>query len=174
MGKVKQILAGGISAFAVAAIALVPTVGAAGNTNGFDEYGYNRTARVFVGTCKSWAEQKNLDVAEACGTYVNDSLVMKWNKAWDECNAAGSNDEAACADAWLNQTWNGKKPNGSGETYGAKTIWVGSKGESSPYWQDGGYLLWGNYEVVFEKTSVRGSATAFTAKVAGVSALTHN
>ncbi|MFZ1249663.1 MAG: hypothetical protein WAQ24_05085 [Candidatus Saccharimonadales bacterium] len=137
-----------MSLFAVCALA-VPARAAAGT--GFDEYGYNDKARTFVGTCASWAAAKGMDGQAYCGVYAKDHLVMKWNKVWDDCNAAGYDTASICAGAWNTNQWNGRVPGGSGETYQYKQIWVGSDGEMSPYWREGGTLIWGNYETIFEK-----------------------
>lgn len=133
---------------------------------GFDEFGYNNSARVFVGTCKSWYLGKFSGTeaqAEAyCGAYANDQLVMKWNKAWDDCNDAGNNDEAACAGAWLSNEWNGAVSGGSGEVWHYKFIWVGQELENSTYWRDGGYALWGNYEAVMDQGTAGGEHFWYT------------
>ncbi|MDZ4226072.1 MAG: hypothetical protein U1C66_01115, partial [Patescibacteria group bacterium] len=117
---------------------------------GFDEYGYNERAHIFNGAADG--VDRNLD-GKVWGdpTYANDKLVMKWNKAWDECNDAGNDDEAACAGAWINNEWNGAGKNGSKEVWHYKIIWVGSAGEASPHWQEGGYSVWGNYEVLMDQ-----------------------
>lgn len=130
----------------------------AASTSGFDQYGYNYKARVFVGTCKSWAIAGGQDASNFCGSYLNDKLVMKWNEAWDDCNANGNDDPKYCAGAWDTNHWNGKVPGGSGEIYQFKSIWVGSAGEDSLYWREGGQLLWDNYETIFEQTSGSGPA----------------
>jgi hypothetical protein len=140
-----------IPAFAVAATiaclaALLPATAVAG---GFDEVGYNRTARIFSGTCLSWGADKLGSVAAAesyCGASLHDQLVMKWNKAWDECNKHGNDDAEYCAGAWLTNQWNGRFPGGSGETAFYKFIWVGSDLESSAYWRPGGVPIWTDYE----------------------------
>lgn len=131
---------------AAVALLVVPSIASA---KGFDEFGYNRTARVFVGTCLSWGEDRlgSTGAAEAyCGTSVNDRLVMKWNRAWDECNEHGNDDAEYCGGAWLTNEWSGSFPGGSGETAHYKFIWIGSDGESSEYWQPGGEAIWGTYE----------------------------
>jgi len=139
-----------ISCAAVVSVALlgvVPAMAQAAGGKGFDKYGYNKTARVFVGTCLSWYEGKYGSGGEAyCGAYSNDRLVMKWNKTWDECNAHGNDDATYCAGAMLTNEWNGKVRGGSGEVWHYKIIWVGSEGEDSPYWRSGGALVWNNYE----------------------------
>ncbi|HEY5489598.1 MAG TPA: hypothetical protein VIK25_00280, partial [Gemmatimonadaceae bacterium] len=85
-------------------------------SRGFDEFGYNRCARIFVG--KADGVDNVLD-GKVWGdpTYANDHLTMKWNAAWDACNAVGVADplrKAACTGAWTNNEWNGKVPGGSG------------------------------------------------------------
>src|SRR5665811_50120 len=108
----------------------------------------NYSARIFVGPADG--VDGNLD-GNVWGdpTYANDQLVMKWNKAWDECNEHGSNDPAYCAGAWETNEWNGKVPDGSGEVWHYKIIWVGSEGSS--YWRDGGELIWNHYEVIMSQ-----------------------
>lgn len=120
---------------------------------GFDEFGYNDTARNFVGTGMSWCMGKvgNQSWCEGyLGAYANDKLNMKWNEAWDKCNDAGNNSVEACLGAWTTNHWNGSM----GETdanWFYKIIWVGADGESSPYWIDGGYSIWGSYEVITDQ-----------------------
>lgn len=123
------------------------TVFAAG---GFDQFGYNDQARVFVGSADG---VDNILDGKVWGdpTYANDHLVMKWNAAWDACNAAGGNDATACLGAWTDNEWNGNVPGGSGYSDHYKIIWVGSQGVNSPYWRDGGYLVWGNYETIMDQ-----------------------
>lgn len=92
---------------------------------GFDEFGYNREARVFVGTGESWAMGKlgyTHQQAEAyMGLYAHDRLVMKWNAEWDRGNAEGWSDgpyRAWCSNEWNGATgldWDGAKAEGSGE-----------------------------------------------------------
>lgn len=116
---------------------------------GFDEFGYNDVAGIFVGPAdgvdgvldgKVWGDP----------TYANDHLVMKWNDAWDDCNNHGYDDPAYCAGAWTTNEWNGMNPEGTQSVWHYKIIWVGSAGESSPYWRDGGYMIWNNYEVIMD------------------------
>ncbi len=122
---------------------------------GFNEFGYNYTARNFVGTGASWCADYGVFDEATCnewlmGPFYNDKLVMKWNEAWDACNDNGYDDPAYCAGAWTDNEWNGMN-GGSGAVWHYKIIWVGSEGESSPYWREGGYLVWGNYEVVMDQ-----------------------
>ena len=117
---------------------------------GFDEFGYNYDARVFVG--KADGVDRVLDSAVwGDPTYANDHLVMKWNKAWDDCNAHGYDDPIYCAGAWTTNEWNGQVPGGSTYSEHYKIIWVGSLLEESPYWVPGGYAVWNNYEVIMDQ-----------------------
>lgn len=134
---------------AILAFALALPV-AAGAGRGFDQFGYNDTARIFNGTGASWCLAGGQ--SEDClGIYSADKLVMKWNAAWDACNDAGYDDAEVCLGAWIDNEWNGKVADGSGAIWHYKTIWVGSLAENSPYWLDGGYSIWGNYEVIMEQ-----------------------
>ncbi len=120
---------------------------------GFDQYGYNNTARIFNGTGSSWCQGKfglNKATCDASlGAYANDKLVMKWNAAWDACNAAGTNSAADCLGAWTDNEWNGLVPGGSGETAHYKIVWVGGDcGADYTPLADGGLCIWGSYEML--------------------------
>lgn len=132
----------------ILAVALMLTVVTpAFAAGGFDQYGYNDSARIFVGPADG--VDRNLNGAVwGDPTYANDHLVMKWNAAWDACNDAGNYDETACAGAWTTNEWNGMLPDGSQSSWHYKIIWVGPGGANSPYWQEGGYSIWGPYEVI--------------------------
>lgn len=126
------------------------TVPALANDRGFDEFGYNYQARIFVGPAdgvdrvldgKVWGDP----------TYANDHLVMKWSKAWDNARFHGG---VWTCDAWEDNEWNGMVPGGSGETWHYKIVWVGSELENSPCWREGGYPIWGAFEVIFSHGTV--------------------
>ena len=139
---------------------LTPQASAAmsAGTKGFDELGYNDGARIFVGLADG--SDGNLDgTVWGDPTYAKDHLVMKWNAAWDACNAAykagasAADIQAACAGAWTNNEWNGQVPGGSGESWVYKMKWVGPCTDPLA---DGGYCIWGDYEVIFSQGSVAG------------------
>jgi len=126
--------------------------------NGFDAAGYNRTARIFSGTYESWCMDKFGD-ASVCqtryGPWLNDKLIMKWNDEWDRGNAEGW--ENPPYNAWLSNMANGKFPEGSGETWLYKFVWVGSCGADYTPLPDGGYCIWGQFEVIMDKGNDTGS-----------------
>ena len=117
---------------------------------GFNQCGYNWDARVFSGPADGVDDTLDGTIY-GDPTYANDYLVMKWNAAWDACNANGWDDPTYCAGAWLTNEWNGMVPGGSGTTEHVKVIWVGSAGEASSYWVPGGYSIWGNYEAISDQ-----------------------
>ncbi len=120
-----------------------------GANAGFDQYGYNNTARIFNGTGKSWAVAKGLP-ADYMGIYSPDKLVMKWNAEWDRGNAEGWTKPPYSA--WTDNEWNGKgATGGSGEIWHYKIVWVGSDLEKSTYWKPGGYAIWGQFEVIMDQ-----------------------
>jgi hypothetical protein len=138
-----------VAGAALAALTVMPAAAAKG---GFDEFGYNYTARLFVGPTdgvdrvldgKVWGDP----------TYAKDHLVMKWSKGWDDARFHGA---AWGPDAWENNEWNGKVPGGSGEVWHYEIIWVGPKLENSPYWRDGGYAVWGQFEVIMDQGTLPG------------------
>lgn len=136
-----------VLAMIVMAVFVLATVTPAAAAGGFDEFGYNDKAGIFVGPADG--VDRSLDGAVwGDPTFAIDNLVMKWNDAWTACNANGYNDPEFCAGAWTTNEWNGMMPDGSKSNWHYKFIWVGSAGENSPYWREGGYLIWGNYEVI--------------------------
>jgi hypothetical protein len=130
---------------------LVGTV-SIGTADGFDEFGYNYNARVFVG--RADGIDRTLD-GKAWGdpTYANDHLVMKWSKAWDDARFNGAPWKP---DAWTDNEWNGMVPSGSGEVWHYKIIWVGPELQNSSYWREGGYPIWGEFEVIMDHGVVPG------------------
>src|SRR5437868_697390 len=126
--------------------ALAAPTAAAG---GFDALGYNRSAHIFNGPADG-----NDGVIDGTlwgdPTYAKDKLVLKWNAAWDACNAAGNLDPAACSGAWETNEWNGKVSGGSGSVWHYKIAWSSiCVAGGTP--TDGGYCIWGGYEVLMDQ-----------------------
>ena len=138
----KIILLGVVAAFLVAGVSYAVALAA-----GFDQYGYNYTARVFVGPADG-VDRVLDDAVWGDPTYAKDHLVMKWSKAWDD---ARFHEGSWTADAWEDNEWNGKGPGGSGEVWHYKIGWVGPGLENSPYWRAGGYAIWGEFEVIMDQ-----------------------
>jgi hypothetical protein len=135
-----------IFAFVVLLLLGTPTLVAAGG-GGFDQFGYNYKARIFVGSADG--VDRNLDgTVWGDPTYANDHLVMKWSKAWDDARFHGA---PWTPDAWLDNEWNGMFPGGSNSVWHYKIIWVGPELENSPYWRPGGYAIWGQFEVIMDQ-----------------------
>lgn len=121
---------------------------------GFNEFGYNYTARIFNGPADG--VDKKLD-GKVWGdpTYAKDQLIMKWNAEWDRGNAEGWTDPNGY-DAWEDNEWNGNKKGGSGEVWHYKIKWVGPKLQNSPLWAEGGYPVWGQFEVIMDQGTADG------------------
>lgn len=115
---------------------------------GVDQWGYNRCARIFNGTYSSWCVEGGA-ATDCMGIYSPDKLVMKWNAAWDTCNDLGTAE--ACAGAWTDNEVNGKIAGGSGEVWHYKIQWVGTCGADYTPIADGGYCVWGSYEVLMDQ-----------------------
>lgn len=143
--------------FALLAISVLLSTGFA-LAKGFDDYGYNRQARNFVGTCLSWHMGKfgstEAQAQAYCGEYSDDKLKMKWNAEWDRGNEEGWTDPNGY-DAWEDNLWNGKVPGGSGEVWHYRIKWVGEcpNGEAGP---NGGYCIWGQFEVLMDHGTSNG------------------
>jgi hypothetical protein len=113
---------------------------------GFDEFGYNRTARVFVGEFSGWYEARGSTCA---GIYCSDLLVMKWNKEWDRGNSEEWSKPPYNAEE--NNEWNGAVNGGSGEVWHYKIVWVGLCGTDGTLLPNGGYCIWGQFEVIMDQ-----------------------
>src|SRR3989304_316073 len=129
--NIKKILVGAASGAILLGAAIAPAFAA----GGFDEFGYNYNARVFVGPADG--VDRVLDgMVWGDPTYANDHLVMKWSKAWDDARFHGG---PWTPDAWVNNEWNGNVPGGSGESEIVKIKWVGLPcDETNENWSEGG------------------------------------
>lgn len=119
--------------------------------NGFDEFGYNRIADNFVGTGMSWCMGKvgNASWCESyLGGYADDKLKMTWNDEWNRGNEDGWDDPDGYYGAWTDNLWNGMGPNGSGETWHYRYRWIGDCGADRTPTPNGGYCIWGQFEVI--------------------------
>jgi len=129
---------------AVLCVSVAPAFAQGG---GFDEFGYNYQARVFVGKADG-VDRVLDDKIWGDPTYANDWLVMKWSKGWDDARFHGA---PWGPDAWETNEWNGMNPDGSQSVWHYKIIWVGPELGSSPYWREGGYAIWGQFEVIMDQ-----------------------
>ena len=127
-----------------------------------DRSGYNWTARIFNGTAMQWCMEKIGDETwclSFLGETANDKLIMKWNAEWDRGNAENwSNPPYA---AWENNNWNGKVPGGSGDVWHYKIVWVGPCGADGTVLPNGGYCIWGQFEVLTDHGTLDGVHTWF-------------
>ena len=133
-----------VAVLALLTLSAIPILADGG---GFDQYGYNYRARIFVGPADG--VDRNLDgTVWGDPTYANDKLVMKWNAEWDRGNAEGWSNPPY--DAWENNEWNGMFPGGSGSVWHYKIAWVGPCGATGTPLPDGGYCVWGQFEVLMD------------------------
>lgn len=123
----------------------VSTVSAAG---GFDQYGYNNTARIFNGTGSSWCLDRGA-TSNCLGVYSPDKLVMKWNAEWDRGNAEGWLNPPY--QAWENNEWNGAVKGGSGAVWKYKIVWVGDYTTNPSLIPDGAYGIWGQFATIMDQ-----------------------
>ncbi len=123
------------------------TASVEGVATGFDQFGYNDTARLFNGTGSSWCQAKSLP-SNCMGIYSPDKLVMKWNAEWDRGNTEGWNNPPY--KAWTDNEWNGKK-DGSGAIWHYKIVWVPPCGADYTPLPNGGYCIWGQFEVIMDQ-----------------------
>lgn len=173
MKRYLRIFASSAMVFGVALLGTVATpIGAgAASGGGFDQYGYNYTARVFNGTYSSWCAHRQWSTSD-CAAYfegnggsaatVNDQLIMKWNAAWDACNKQPS--ATTCAGAWEDNEVNGMVPGGDGTVWHYKIVYSSSCSIGVASLTDGGYCIWngigGGYEVIMDQGTSNGVHTS--------------
>ena len=139
------VLIAGLGAYNLSGTSSEDSLAAAGGA--FDQYGYNRTARIFNGTGASWCLAGS-QAADCMGIYSPDKLVMKWTADWDR-----GNEEIWAnppyAGAWIDNEWNGKN-GGSGSVWHYKIKWYGpcTDGDTLP---GGSYCVWGQFEVLMDQ-----------------------
>ncbi len=151
--NIKKLLIGGVASALLFGVTVVPALAA-----GFDQFGYNRTARNFVGTCLSWGMGKygwtEAQAQAYCGAYSNDKLVMKWNAEWDRGNAEGWANGPY--DAWIDNEWNGRNK-GSGEIWHYKIAWDRGCADfgtpSGTAVKGGAYCIWGPFAMLASQGS---------------------
>ena len=129
-------------------ILAIATPGAVSAGGGFDEFGYNRTARIFNGTGSSWCLERDAN-ADCLGIYSNDKLLMKWNAEWDRGN--DENWANPPYKAWENNEWNGAFPGGSGAVWHYKIVWVGDYVADPTLVPTGGYGIWGQFATIMDQ-----------------------
>ncbi len=138
-------------------MAPAPALAAAPADTGFDQFGYNYQARVFVGPADG--VDRNLDgTVWGDPTYAKDHLVMKWSKAWDDARFHGA---AWGPGAWVTNEWNGSVPGGSGIGEHCKIVWIGGSGPELERLPDGGYRIWGQFEAILDMYTGPGGNTKF-------------
>jgi len=120
---------------------------------GFNEFGYNYSARLFSGSADGVDKMLD-DKVWGSSTYAKDHLVMKWNAEWDRGNAEGW--EKPPYAAWENNEWNGAVPGGSGEVWHYKIVWdqgCATKGVPST---EGAYCIWGQFATIMDQGTAGG------------------
>lgn len=130
------------------ALVVSPAMAAKPTDTGFNEFGYNYTARIFNGTGASWALEQSLP-ADYLGIYAQDKLVMKWNAEWDRGTAEGWLKGPYAA--WQNNEWNGMVKGGSGAVWKYKIVWVGDYTADPSLIPDGAYGIWGQFAVLMDQ-----------------------
>lgn len=137
-----------ILALVILFVTAVPALAAKPADKGFNQYGYNYTARLFNGTGESWSLAKGLP-ADYLGIYAQDKLVMKWNAEWDRGNAEGWLNPPYAA--WENNEWNGMVEGGSQAVWHYKIVWVGDYVADPDLIPEGGYGIWGQFIVLMDQ-----------------------
>lgn len=133
------------AAILILVVLVLPALGK--SDSGYDQYGYNYQARLFNSRADG-VDRTLDDKVWGDSYYANDHLVMKWSKAWDDARFNGA---TWTCDAWEDNEWNGKASGGSGETWHYKISWVGPELQKSSCWREGGYPIWGEFEVTFSQ-----------------------
>lgn len=125
-------------------------VDSAGNviTTGFDRFGYNYQAHLFVGTYDSSDRTIDGTYWGQTGDFVDDKLSMKWSNDWlsnQDCTGDSKLDRGpdGASRGWMTNHVNGDYLDGDGNvqqfTDFIKIVWVGPGGP-----------LWNEFEIVQE------------------------
>lgn len=126
----------------------------AGNllTVGFDQFGYNYQAHLFVGTYDTSDRVADGLYWGSSGDYVDDVLQMKWSDEWlsnVDCNGDGKLDRGlingvptGVSAGWLTNHVNGDYTDTNGIQHYTYFVKIGYFGPGSP--------LWGSYKVLEE------------------------
>ena len=113
--------------------------------SGFDEFGYNPQAHVWVGIADGI--DGNLDgTIDGDPTYAKDYVVTKWNAEWDRGTAEYWANPPY--DAWKISTWNGAVAGGSGEVDHSKFVWVGDCDADPSLVPEGGDCIWHQFAMI--------------------------
>src|SRR3989338_460755 len=132
----------------VIVMALFVGVGMVSAAGGFDQYGYNDTARIFNGTGSSWCLAGGY-TANCLGIYSPDKLVMKWNAEWDRGNTENWTNPPY--QAWENNEWNGMTKGGSGAVWKYKIVWVGDYTSDPSLIPEDPYRIFGQFATIMDQ-----------------------
>lgn len=146
--NIKKLAIGVVTGVLMLGASIAPTFAA----GGFDQFGYNNTARVFNGPLSGWCNAKGISLA-TCGDYgfgsANDKLVMKWNAEWDRGNKEGWTNGPY--NAWTDNEFNGNVPGGSGFVWHYKIVWIGNYISDPSLIPSGAYGIWGQFAVIMDQ-----------------------
>ncbi len=141
-----------VMALMVSAILLISLSAVMAAGNGWT--GYNRQARIFVGTGMQWCMDKVGNEAwctSYLGPYANDKITMKWNAEWDRGNDEGWTDPNGY-DAWEDNEWNGMFKGGSGSVWHYKIKWdAGCAQDGIPSVGGSAYCIWGQFATIMDQ-----------------------
>lgn len=120
---------------------------------GFDQFGYNYQAHLFVGTYDSSDRTLDGTYWGSTGDYVDDQLIMKWSDDWlsnQDCTNDGKLDRGipgawGISRGWLTNQVNGDYDSDGDGTQDAHYTWF-----YKIVWTGPGSPLWGQYTVIQE------------------------
>lgn len=111
---------------------------------GFDMYGYNYDARLFVGTYDGADRYLDGAYRGMTGDWVDDLLVMKWSQSWDDARFNGGTWDTT---AWCTNHVVGDYYGDDGQehqyTSFTKIVWIGPNGYGDTY-----PYLWSEFVIV--------------------------
>ncbi len=134
-----------VLALIVALLTLATVAYAAG---GFDQYGYNYQAQSFNG--------RYCDFDRVIGgDFCDVQLSMKWSYYWLNPDRQRGCDRktgvcTGTSTGWLTNHQRGTNPNGSHWEYFVKIVYTGESHPDGFVYPNGGYAIWGVYEVIQE------------------------
>lgn len=109
------------------------------------DLGYEDGRRRFQGYADG-IDGKLDDTVWGVPEYAKDYVRMEWNDVWER-GVSEDWENPPYKNAVIDNIWNGKTPNGSGQVWEYKIEWVDECGSDGAFREDGSFCMWGRFAV---------------------------
>lgn len=145
--KLKKLVVAGF----VLILVLLLVIGFLSWINRDSKLGYDNSRMLFQGYADG-VDGKLDDTVWGLPAYENDYIKMKWNKEWER-GISENWENPPYEEASIDNIWNGKTPDGSGQVWDYKIKWVGECGPDGAFREDGSFCIWNEFAVEMSKSS---------------------